>query len=75
MTPIMYNFSIIPEKLQIIFKCNPLYWFIYFARDIILYNQVPGINVWIYCLVFALVPLIIGMIVFKKTQDKFIYYV
>lgn len=75
MTPIMYDFSIIPENLQIIFKCNPLYWFIYFARDIILYNQVPGINVWLYCLFFALVVLFLGIWIFKKNQDKFIYYV
>lgn len=75
MTPIMYDISIISGPLQIIFKLNPLYWFIYFARDIILYHQVPGINVWIYCGLFAIVFLIIGIIVFKKNQDKFIYYV
>ena len=75
MTPIMYDIAIIPSYLQIIFKLNPLYWFIYFARDIILYNQVPGINVWIYCGLFAIIFLILGIIVFKKNQDKFIYYV
>lgn len=75
MTPIMYDISIISGPLQIIFKLNPLYWFIYFARDIILYHQVPGLNVWIYCGLFAIVFLIIGIIVFKKNQDKFIYYV
>lgn len=75
MTPIMYDISIISGPLQIIFKLNPLYWFIYFARDIILYNQMPGINVWIYCAIFALGFLVIGIYVFKKNQDKFIYYV
>ena len=75
MTPIMYDISIIPSYLQVIFKINPLYWFIYFARDIILYNQIPGINVWIYCGLFAVIFFIIGVIVFKKNQDKFIYYV
>ena len=75
MTPIMYDISIISGPLQIIFKLNPLYWFIYFARDIILYNQVPGINVWIYCGLFAVVFLVLGIIIFKKNQDKFIYYV
>lgn len=75
MTPIMYDFAIIPEKLQILFKCNPIYWFIKFARDIILYNRVPDLNVWIYCGVFAIGSLVVGMMVFKKNQDKFIYYV
>lgn len=75
LTPIMYDISIIPETYQILFKLNPLYWFIYFARDIILYNQVPGINVWIYCALFAIVFLLLGIFIFKKKQDKFIYYI
>lgn len=75
LTPIMYDISIIPEKLQIIFKCNPLYWFVYFARDIILYHQVPGINVWIYCFIFGAGTFLVGAFIFKKNQDKFIYYV
>lgn len=75
MTPIMYDIAIISGPLQTIFKLNPLYWFIYFARDIILYNQVPDINVWIYCGLFAVVFLVLGIIIFKKNQDKFIYYV
>lgn len=74
-TPVMYEFSIIPQNLQFIFKLNPLYWFIKFARDIILYGAIPEPCVWIYCLICAFVPLIIGIIVFRKTQDKFIYYV
>ncbi len=75
LTPIMYDIAIIPQKLQIIFKLNPLYWFIYFTRDIILYKQIPGINVWLYCLIFALSFFFLGLYVFKKNQDKFIYYV
>jgi len=75
MTPIMYDFSIIPANLQVIFKCNPLFWFIKFARDIILYDVVPGANVWLYCGIFGVGTLLIGMFVFKKNQDKFIYYV
>lgn len=75
LTPIMYDFTIIPENLQFILKCNPLFWIIYFVRDIILYNQVPGLNVWVYCIIIAVGTLLIGMIVFKKNQDKFIYYV
>lgn len=75
MTPIMYDIAIIPKYLQVIFKLNPLYWFIYFIRDIILYNQIPSVQVWIYCLLFGLGFLILGACIFKKNQDKFIYYI
>lgn len=75
MTPIMYDISTIPSGLLFILKLNPLYWFIKFARDIILYNVVPGLNVWIYCGIFAVSFFVTGMLIFKKNQDKFIYYV
>ncbi len=76
LTPIMYDIAIIDQPgLLFIFKCNPMYWFVYFARRIMLYNTVPEINSWIYCMVFGLGTLIIGVFVFKKNQDKFIYYV
>ena len=75
MTPIMYDLSIIPTNLQFLFKLNPLYWFIDFARQIILYNQFPTGNCWLWCILSSTITLIIGLFVFKKKQDKFIYYV
>lgn len=76
LTPIMYDIAIIDKPwLLFVFKFNPLYWIVYFVRWIMLYGQIPGINVWIYCAVVAIVTMIVGIFVFKKTQDKFIYYV
>lgn len=75
LTPIMYNITIIPESYRKIFELNPLYQFINFAREIILYNHCPSIGNIIGCIVWALAMLIFGSIVFKKNQDKFIYYI
>lgn len=76
MTPIMYDIAIIDNPyLLFIFKCNPMYWFVYFTRKIMLYHTMPEVNVWIYCMVFGLGTLIVGIFTFKKNQDKFIYYV
>lgn len=75
LTPIMYDISIISEKLQIIFKLNPLYYYITFIREIILYHRMPSGLSFIICGISSLLFLAIGLIVFKKNQDKFIYYV
>ena len=75
LTPIMYDIAMIPPKLQIIFKFNPLYWIVVFVRDIVLYKQIPFSNVWLYCAVFGVGFLLFGIFIFKKKQDKFIYYV
>ena len=75
LTPIMYDVAIIPEKFQIFMKLNPMYWFLDFARQIILYNQCPGLHNFIYCAIFGVGFLLLGIWIFKKNQDKFIYYV
>lgn len=75
MTPIMYDMSIIPENVVWLFKLNPLYWYIDFARQIILYNQFPTANTWMWCGLSSLFVFVIGIIIFRSKQDKFIYYV
>lgn len=75
MTPIFYDISIIPTALQPIFKLNPLYIFINGARSIILYGQLPTVVELLSMGAIGVGVLAIGSIVFKKNQDKFIYYV
>lgn len=75
LTPIMYDISIISQKLQLILKLNPMYHYINFIRKIILYNELPSAFTFIVCGASSLLFLIIGLVSFKKNQDKFIYYV
>ena len=76
MTPIMYDIAIIDDPaLLFVFKCNPMYWFLYFIRWVMLYHTIPEPNVWLYSMIFAVGFLVLGIFVFKKNQDKFIYYV
>ena len=71
-TPIFYPESILPPKLMWLFKMNPLYHFIRFSRAIILNGASPEPKAYLFCLTAAFVPLIIGAVIFKKTQDNFI---
>lgn len=75
LTPIMYDINMISANLQPWLKLNPLYHYINFAREIILYGRIPQPFTWTICLLSSVAVLLIGVIVFKKTQDKFIYYV
>ena len=75
LTPIMYDVSFIDSKLVVLLKFNPLYWYVKFVRDIVLYHATPTLNVWIYSFASGLIFLVLGIIVFKKNQNKFIYYV
>jgi ABC-2 type transport system permease protein len=76
LTPIMYDFKAIGDPtLRFIMKLNPLYQYINFARSIILYGNCPTIGQFAGCFFSSVVILIIGLFVFWKNQDKFIYYV
>ncbi len=76
LTPIMYDISIIDNPiLQFIMKLNPLYQYINFARSIILYHWIPTAGQFAGCAISAIFFLLVGAFVFKKNQDKFIYYI
>jgi len=75
LTPVMYDIKMISASLQPFLKLNPMYHYINFMREITLYGRIPQPFTWAVCLISAVVVLIIGVIVFKKNQDKFIYYV
>ena len=76
LTPIMYDIKIITNPtLQFIMKLNPMYQFINFARSIILYKYTPTLGQFAGCGVSALIIFLFGIFIFKKKQDKFIYYV
>ena len=74
-TPIFYPESILPDQFKFILRINPLYYFITFARSCIIGGVSPEPIVYIQSLLFALGMLLVGAIVFKKTQDKFILYI
>lgn len=74
-TPIFYDISMLPMYLQKLFKFNPLYQFVTFMRTILLDAKTPSLSQFAWCGISAIVMFIIGCIVFKKKQDKFIYYV
>ena len=74
-TPVFYSIEILPPSLKKIFVFNPLYQYITAARQIVLYGKCPSLTTILLLGIISLVMLTIGGIVFKKNQDKFIYYI
>lgn len=73
-TPIFYPEKILSGWIQYVFKINPLYHIIRFFRIVLLNGISPEPKAYLYCLVASVVPLIIGIMVFYKSKDKFILY-
>lgn len=75
MTPLFYDISIVGDKLIQIFRANPMYQYISFARNVILYHKTPTIQQFIIVFVFGVLALVIGFEFFRRTQKRFIYYI
>lgn len=74
-TPIFYPESIIPAQWMVIYKLNPLYHIIRIFRIILIGGASPEPKAYLLCFISAFVPLAIGALVFKRTQDRFILHI
>lgn len=72
LTPIFYPETIIPANILPFLRCNPLYHIIRFVRTILMDGISPEPMAYLLMLVASFVPLTIGALVFKKTQDRFV---
>lgn len=72
---IFYPITIIPEQFSIIFYANPVYCAISGFRDAVWTGTFPDLYILSYLAIVSVLALIIGIIVFYKTQDKFILYI
>lgn len=80
LTPIFWDLQLLIDKaapawIITLVKVNPMYNYITFMRDIFLWQQVPSATVFGLCCFWAVLALVIGLLIFRKTEHKFILYV
>ena len=73
-TPIFYTENIIPASMRTLYHFNPMYQFISFARVCIIDGVSPVPMQYVYCALSGLVAFVIGVSVFRKHQDDFIFH-
>ncbi|MBQ6233370.1 MAG: ABC transporter permease [Clostridia bacterium] len=74
LTPLFYPESIIPRQIIGVYRLNPLYQFITFARICIIDGISPEPVMYLNCILSASLFLVLGVWVFRKYQDRFILY-
>lgn len=73
-TPVFYPETIIPTEYSFIIKYNPMYYYVTYFREIILYGRIPGLELNIICFSISIITFLIGLFVFYKSHNKFILY-
>ena len=78
LTPIFWTTDFIgrmPHVVRIIMYANPMYNYIQFMRDIFLFQTTPTFFTVGMCVAWAFVALVLGYVVFHKSEHKFILYI
>ena len=75
LTPIIYPITALPDWMQGIVRVNPLYHYVEYFRSVTLYNTLPSLNDNLICIAYSLIFLFLGVTVFQRKQNKFIFYV
>ena len=74
LTPIIYPPSLFGPEIEQLLKLNPVASPVLLARDVLYYHQVPTPELWLQSIAMSLIVFLGGLLVFTRTQEKFVYY-
>lgn len=72
---IFYSVKMLPAKLQMLLAWNPLYSHIAYFRDVTIDGVIPSLQAHLILLVWGLIALEVGLLVYRHSQERFMYYV
>lgn len=81
LTPIFWDLSLlttnpsVPHYVIWVVKANPMYNYLDIMRCAIVYQTSPSGTVLLIAAISSLVSIILGLLVFRRTQHKFILYI
>jgi len=74
LSAIFYPIEGFSESIQRLFLLNPVFSYIHYFRLVVLHGMVPSLNVHLLTGFYATAALIIGGLIYKKYNYKFIYH-
>ena len=75
LTPIFYPVEILPETVLKVVYFNPMYHYVQYMRNLVLYGVFPSMTENLVCFLMGVIMLVVGTVVFYRKQDNFILYI
>ena len=72
LTPIFYQFDMLPDNIQSILQFSPVVQIVTMAHHVVLYGILPSINSILYAVGSTSVIMIIGYLIFRKYQSRIV---
>lgn len=74
-TPLFYPVSLLDGWMATVMQFNPMYHYVTYFREIMMWNITPGLMENLICFGMALLTFLVGFFVFRKLEKRFILYV
>lgn len=74
LTPIFYPIEAVPPEVQMFIRFNPMYGYVTFFRELVLYAKVPEAGIVSLCVCSSAIAIVVGAYIFSKMQNDFILY-
>ena len=72
LTPIFYQFDMLPDNIQSILQFSPVVQIVTMAHHVVLYGVLPSINSILYAVGSTSAIMIIGYLIFRKYQSRIV---
>lgn len=72
---VFYTIDRFDQSVQNLFLLNPIFVYIKYFRTIVIDNVVPSLAYHGLCMLYALIAIVIGSVIYKTQNNKFLYYV
>ena len=74
-TPLFYPVDMLDGWMQTVMQFNPMYHYVTYFREIMMWGMTPGLGENLLCFGIAAITFVAGLVVFRKSERKFILYV
>lgn len=75
LSAIFYSIKMLPAKFQMFFAWNPIYRHISYFREITIDGVIPSLQTHLVLLVWGLIAIEVGLLVYRHNEERFMYYV
>lgn len=72
LTPIFYQFDMLPEAVSNVLQFNPMVQIVTMAHHVTLYGELPSVNSMLYAVFSVLIIVGIGYLIFRKLQARIV---
>lgn len=70
LSAIFYPVDQLPEQVASLIHMNPVYVYINFARNIVMYQSIPDVTEWFKMILWGIGVFVVGYLFFKKNENK-----